>query len=189
MKAVALDTQRKYLTIDAHTTRRLVPQRYPMLLLDYVKAYYYEKSCCVGVKVVSQSDPVLVGHFPDFPIYPGVLIIEALAQNSGMLVSLLTMQAERASIDAVVQMLASLRDGASLGISNMMVLVESKIKHTEPVYPGSTMELESSLVLQREGMYVCKVRALVEGHEVTKGQLSLAKMPASMLTQLGGGIS
>jgi len=189
MKAVALDTQRKYLAIDAHTTRRLVPQRFPMLLLDYVKAYYYDKSCCVGVKVVSQSDPVLVGHFPDFPIYPGVLIIEALAQNSGMLVSLLTMQAGSTSIEAVVQALASLRDGANLKGNNMMVLVESKIKHIEPVYPGSTMELESSLMLQREGMFVCKVRALVDGHEVTKGQLSLAKMPTSMLHRLDGSAS
>ena len=185
MNALAPDSQEKHIAIDAHTTRRMVPQRYPMLLLDRVKAFYYETGRCVGVKAVSQSDPVLIGHFPDFAIYPGVLIIEALAQNSGMLVSLLRAQAGDKTKTGIETALESFRSGTRHSDSNLFVLVESKIKQTAPVYPGSTIELESSLLLERDGMYICKVCALVDGREVSKGQLTLAQMHASTLRQAG----
>ncbi len=181
MKGVTIHPEKKYLSIDAHTTREFLPQRYPMMMLDRVKAFFYEDQRCICLKMVSQNDPVLPGHFPDFPIFPGVLIIEALAQSSGMLVMLLALREELGGIDLL---LARLRNasGGDEGLSgNLMILAESKIKHVAPVYPGSLIELHSELALKREGMFVCKVAALVDGAEVSKGQVTLAKLPPAML--------
>lgn len=186
MKGVTVHTDKKYLSIDAYTTRRFIPQRYPMIMLDRVKAFFYEANRCVGLKTVSQNDPVLPGHFPDFPIFPGVLIIEALAQCSGMLVILLALHEESGGVDPLLARLERISGTADFLGSHLMILAESKIKHIAPVYPGSVMELHSELILKREGMFVCKVAALVDSAEIGKGQLTLAKLPPSMLGEFAG---
>ena len=72
------------LTIDDIQNR--IPHRPPMLLIDRIEALVPDISA-VGIKMVSVSDPVFAGHFPDYPIMPGVLIIEAMAQTAGCLAS------------------------------------------------------------------------------------------------------
>ena len=186
MKGVTVHTDKKYLSIDAYTTRKFLPQRYPMMMLDRVKAFFYEGNQCICLKTVSQNDPVLPGHFPDFPIFPGVLIIEALAQGSGMLIILLAMREEFGGVDALLARLESADNTNELLGGNLMILAESKIKHMAPVYPGSLIELHSELLLKREGMFVCKVAALVDGAEVSKGQVTLAKLPPAMLGEFAG---
>ena len=186
MQGVIVHSEKKYLSIDAYTTRRFLPQRYPMMMLDRVKAFYYAGNHCICLKTVSQNEPVLPGHFPDFPIFPGVLIIEALAQSSGMLVILLDLYEQLGDMDALLAQLARIDGTTGVLGGNLMILAESKIKHIAPVYPGSTMELHSELILKREGMFVCKVAALVDGAEISKGQLTLAKLPPTMLGEFGG---
>lgn len=186
MNNVIVHTDKKYLSIDAYTTRKFMPQRYPMMMLDRVKAFFYEANRCVCLKMVSQNDPVLPGHFPDFPIFPGVLIIEALAQSSGMLVILLAMHDEFGGVDAMLAQLERARETSEILGGNLMILAESKIKHIAPVYPGSLIELHSEQILKREGMFVCKVAALVDGIEVSKGQITLAKLPPTMLGEFAG---
>jgi 3-hydroxymyristoyl/3-hydroxydecanoyl-(acyl carrier protein) dehydratase len=131
---------------------------------------------------VSQNDPVLPGHFPDFPIYPGVLLIEAMAQASGILRGLTDMLEKAGSIEEVLHRLRQLPSQKELPVDMdmTMVLVESKVKHGNPVYPGSVIELASSIALQRENMAVFKVSATVEGVEVSKGQVMLAKVHEGM---------
>ncbi|MCB1826257.1 MAG: beta-hydroxyacyl-ACP dehydratase [Candidatus Competibacteraceae bacterium] len=126
------------------------------------------------------------GHFPDFPIFPGVLIIAALARSSGMLVILLGWCEELGDMDALLARLARTEGTAGILGGNLMILTESKIKHIDPVYPGSTMELHSELILKRESMFVCKVVALVNGAEISKGQLTPATLPPTMLGEFGG---
>lgn len=186
MKGVTVHTDQKYLSINAYTTRKFIPQRYPMMMLDRVKAFFYEGKRCVCLKALSQNDPVLPGHFPDFPIFPGVLIIEALAQSSGMLVMLLAMYEGAGGVDALLARLERSHGTAEILEDNLMILAESKIKHIAPVYPGSVMELHSELILKRDDMFVCKVAAWVGGAEIGKGQLTLAKLPPAMLGEFAG---
>ena len=65
----------------------LLPHRYPFLLVDKVRDIVVNESC-VGIKCVTMNEPQFTGHFPEMPVFPGVLIIEAMAQTSGILVGL-----------------------------------------------------------------------------------------------------
>src|SRR5262245_64761495 len=70
--------------LDGHEIRRILPHRYPMLLVDRIVELEAER--IVGIKNVTANEPFFSGHFPDFPVMPGVLIVEALAQTAGVLV-------------------------------------------------------------------------------------------------------
>ena len=70
---------------DLELIKRIIPHRYPFLLIDKVRDVILNESC-VGIKCVTNSEPHFQGHFPDMPIMPGVMIIEAMAQTSGVLV-------------------------------------------------------------------------------------------------------
>jgi 3-hydroxyacyl-[acyl-carrier-protein] dehydratase len=70
---------------DLSLIHRIIPHRYPFLLVDRVRDIVVGKSC-VGIKNVTFNEPQFQGHFPGMPIFPGVMIIEAMAQTSGVLV-------------------------------------------------------------------------------------------------------
>ena len=71
-------------TADIVTVMKLLPHRYPFLLVDRMYDMNADESC-VGVKNVTINEPFFQGHFPQFPVMPGVLIIEGLAQTAGAL--------------------------------------------------------------------------------------------------------
>ena len=75
------------LPIEAHDIAKMLPHRYPFLLVDRVLAYEAGKTL-TAIKNVTINEPYFQGHFPGYPVMPGVLIIEALAQASGVLVHL-----------------------------------------------------------------------------------------------------
>ena len=70
---------------DLALIQRIIPHRYPFLLIDKVRDIVAGASC-IGIKNVTNNEPHFQGHFPDQPIMPGVMIIEAMAQTSGVLV-------------------------------------------------------------------------------------------------------
>lgn len=72
---------------DLDLIMRIIPHRYPFLLVDKVRDIVLNESC-VGIKNVTYNEPQFTGHFPGMPIFPGVMIIEAMAQTSGVLVGL-----------------------------------------------------------------------------------------------------
>lgn len=72
-------------TFDVERIKRMIPHRYPFLLVDRVVDVRLNESA-VGIKNVSVNEPFFQGHFPDRPVMPGVLIIEAMAQTAGVLV-------------------------------------------------------------------------------------------------------
>ncbi|MDK4537776.1 3-hydroxyacyl-ACP dehydratase FabZ, partial [Kingella kingae] len=72
------------LPIEAKDIQKLIPHRYPFMLLDRITAFESGKSL-TALKNVSMNEPQFTGHFPDFPVMPGVLIIEAMAQACGAL--------------------------------------------------------------------------------------------------------
>jgi beta-hydroxyacyl-ACP dehydratase FabZ len=70
--------------MDIQAIRDILPHRFPMLLVDRIEVLEPER--VVGIKNVTINEPFFMGHFPDFPVMPGVLIIEAMAQVAGVLV-------------------------------------------------------------------------------------------------------
>ncbi|MFC0280814.1 3-hydroxyacyl-ACP dehydratase FabZ [Falsigemmobacter intermedius] len=79
------DTPRLEADLDLIT--RIIPHRYPFLLVDKVRDVVAGESC-VGIKNVTYNEPHFTGHFPGMPVMPGVLIVEAMAQTAGVLVGL-----------------------------------------------------------------------------------------------------
>ena len=70
--------------LDINDIRAILPHRYPFLLVDRIVEMEAER--IVGIKNVTANEPFFQGHFPDFPVMPGVLIVEAMAQTAGVLV-------------------------------------------------------------------------------------------------------
>ncbi|MFK7943423.1 MAG: 3-hydroxyacyl-ACP dehydratase FabZ [Paracoccaceae bacterium] len=70
---------------DLERIKRMIPHRYPFLLIDRVEQIQKNTSA-IGVKLVTNNEPHFQGHFPDKPIMPGVMIVEAMAQTAGVLV-------------------------------------------------------------------------------------------------------
>ncbi|MGP4846074.1 3-hydroxyacyl-ACP dehydratase FabZ [Marinobacter sp. 1Y8] len=122
-----------------------LPHRYPFLLVDRVEEVIKGETI-VGYKNVSINEQFFLGHFPGKPIMPGVLIIEALAQLSGIL-GFVT--ADKKPSDGVVHYLAG----------------SSKARFKRPVVPGDQLRLESRFVTDKHGIWKFECRALV-GSEV-----------------------
>lgn len=110
--------------IDKTGIYALVPHRDPFLYIDNIIAYDQEKLSAVGEKVVSANDPVLGGHFPSDPVFPGVLIIEAMGQLGTALMNLFDRRSE--DVPAYTFIRATRILGAYF---------------LSPVKPGSTMTL------------------------------------------------
>src|SRR5512138_2444904 len=70
--------------LDINEIRAILPHRHPFLLVDRIVELDAER--IVGIKNVTNTEPFFTGHFPDFPVMPGVLIVEAMAQTAGVLV-------------------------------------------------------------------------------------------------------
>src|SRR5260370_10439809 len=105
--------------MDIQAVREILPPRYPMLLVDRIEEMEAER--IVGIKNVTINEPFFIGHFPEFPVMPGVLIVEAMAQVAGVLV------------------LKSLPDR-----KNKLVLLASieSAKFRRPVLPGDQLRIQ-----------------------------------------------
>jgi len=135
-----------------------LPHRYPFLLVDRVTEV--EKGLSIrGYKNISFNEPFFAGHFPEKPIMPGVLIIEAMAQLSGILAFVTV---ERKSSDGLIHYLAG----------------SSKARFKRPVVPGDRMEMESEFVSGKRGIWRFNCRALVDGEVVCVAEILTAEREA-----------
>jgi 3-hydroxyacyl-[acyl-carrier-protein] dehydratase len=144
--------------MDIQEILKHLPQRYPMLMIDRVKALEPGKRI-VATKNVSANEPYFQGHFPGRPIMPGVLILEAMAQAAGVLVF---------SVDAAVQQ----NDRVVyyyVGIDNA--------RFKKPVVPGDQLELEVTLerALRGIGKFTCEAR--VDGVTVAEATILCSVRP------------
>ncbi|RCX13236.1 3-hydroxyacyl-[acyl-carrier-protein] dehydratase [Anaerobacterium chartisolvens] len=131
--------------------REIIPHRYPFLLVDRVIEVEPGKSA-VAIKNVTANEPFFQGHFPDFPIMPGVLIVEALAQTAGI----------AAAMEG--------NDKGKLGV--FAAIDEMKIK--KQVLPGDTLRLEAEILSNRMGVIKAKVRASVDEKTAAEGLIKFA---------------
>jgi len=135
-------------TIDILGIMDLLPHRYPILLVDRILDY--EKGQSIrGLKNISMGDPIFQGHFPKQPVFPGVLIIEAMAQTGGCLV------------------MQDLEDREKKVIYFMAI---DAVKFRKPVVPGDQLVMEVK-VIQNKGK-ICKMRgeAFVDGQRVAEAE-------------------
>ena len=129
--------------MDINEIKNLLPHRYPFLLVDRVLEFNPGESL-VAIKNVSVNEPYFQGHFPEKPVMPGVLIIEALAQATGLLAfSTGNKGAERETLYYLV------------GIDNA--------RFKQPVIPGDQLRLEVTVTKQKRGIWVFDTRATVDG--------------------------
>ena len=131
--------------------QKILPHRYPFLLIDKIVDFEEGKSI-TGIKNVTANEPQFTGHFPGNPIMPGVLITEALAQVGAVM--LLSMPEIRGKL------------GVFTGINNF--------KFRRQVVPGDTLELHADLVTYRHGMGKANVKATVGGQVAAAGEISFA---------------
>jgi len=141
-------------TLEIAEIKALLPHRYPMLLVDRVLDYQPMKTLH-AIKNVTINEPVFNGHFPELPIFPGVMILEALAQATGILGFKST-------------------DGRD---ENEMYLFASidKAKFKKPVVPGDTMHLHVEFIKERRGMWKFYGEAKVDGKVVCSAELMCAR--------------
>ena len=140
--------------MDAQEILRYLPHRYPLLLVDRVLEVEKGKRI-VALKNVSMNEHFFVGHFPHYPVMPGVLIIEALAQTAAIL-TFVTIE--------------KLPDENSL--SYFAGIDRARFKR--PVMPGDQLRLEAELTRNLRGVGKYDVRASVEGNVVAEAELMCA---------------
>lgn len=140
--------------LDIGMIRRLLPHRYPMLLVDRVLDWEAGKFIR-GVKNVSINEPFFQGHFPSYPVMPGVLVIEAMAQVAGLLTML----------SGVAR-----RDGTQLVL--FAGIDDARFKR--PVVPGDTLMLEAHLERAVRSVGRFRTKATVDGQLVCEAQLLAA---------------
>jgi 3-hydroxyacyl-[acyl-carrier-protein] dehydratase len=132
----------------------LLPHRYPFLLIDKVVDFTPGESL-TAIKNVTINEPIFTGHFPGMPIFPGVLILEALAQATGIL-----------GFKTVTE-----RSENELYL--FAAIDEARFK--KPVVPGDTMVLEVKFLKERRNMWKFYGEAKVEGQIVCSAELMCAR--------------
>jgi len=140
--------------MDIHEVMTHLPHRYPFLLIDKV-VEYVPKETLTALKNVTINEPFFPGHFPIKPVMPGVLILEALAQATGILTA---------------KSMSDVPTGDTLyylvGIDN------ARFKH--PVEPGDQLILKTNLVRNKRSIWKYNTAALVDGEVVASAEIICA---------------
>jgi 3-hydroxyacyl-[acyl-carrier-protein] dehydratase len=166
-----ITTEKRFVRIDSHGCRCLLPHRDVMALIDGVSVYTPEDRSLRAFKRIATNEFVLRGHFPRQPIFPASLVIEALAQACGIMMNM-----ERMRDDHQVD-LYRLDDRAyleTLPPIPLSVLADSSIKQYRQAYPGDTLGLEVKIAMQRHDFRYFKVAAKVEDLTIADGSILLS---------------
>jgi beta-hydroxyacyl-ACP dehydratase FabZ len=134
--------------LDVNEIRQLLPHRYPFLLVDRIVELETER--VVGIKNVTVNEPFFLGHFPDFPVMPGVMIIEAMAQTAG------------------VQVLSTIPDR-----QNKLVFLVSVdgARFRRPVRPGDQLRIEMKVIKRKGTVAKMAGHATVDGAVVAEAEV------------------
>ncbi|MBO6726190.1 MAG: 3-hydroxyacyl-ACP dehydratase FabZ [Rhizobiaceae bacterium] len=144
------DTQ-ELSTLDIQKLLKLLPHRYPFLLVDRIIEVDGDDSA-IGIKNVTMNEPHFTGHFPDMPVMPGVLIIEAMAQTAGAI-----------CVNAM--------EGVS-GPPMVFFMTIDGAKFRKPVVPGDQLEIHVRKLKQRGGVFRFGCEGRVGGVKVAEAEVS-----------------
>lgn len=118
--------------LDVNDIMKILPHRYPFLMVDRIVELEHGKRC-VGIKNVTINEPFFQGHFPGHPVMPGVLIVEAMAQVAGIMASLASDESTRKKVTYFISI-----DSA---------------RFRKPVLPGDQLRIEIETTLNRRGIW------------------------------------
>jgi 3-hydroxyacyl-[acyl-carrier-protein] dehydratase len=134
---------------DIAVVLKMLPHRYPFLMVDRVIDIRGDESG-IGIKNVTFNEPHFQGHFPGNPVFPGVLMIEGMAQTAGVLCIAAT---------------------PSIVPKSVFFLTIDKAKFRKPVRPGDTVEYHMRKIAQRKTMWWFRGEAKVAGQIVAEAEL------------------
>lgn len=144
-------TDQKPTTADIQLIQKILPHRYPFLLVDKVRDIVPDTSA-VGIKNVTMNEPHFTGHFPGNPIMPGVMIVEAMAQTAGVMA------------------------GISLDLEDRELLVYfmtiDNCKFRRMVVPGDVLEMHVEVLKKRSKMWRFKGVAKVDGEVAAEAEFA-----------------
>jgi 3-hydroxyacyl-[acyl-carrier-protein] dehydratase len=130
---------------------RLLPHRYPFVMIDRIVDIRGDDSC-IGIKNVTINEPQFLGHFPENPVMPGVLLIEGMAQTGAV----------------IVLRLLNLRESRSHA---MFLLTIDKAKFRKPAMPGDRIEYHLTKLRNRRGMWWYRAEAKVDGALICEAEV------------------
>jgi 3-hydroxyacyl-[acyl-carrier-protein] dehydratase len=136
--------------VDIAEILKTLPHRYPFLMVDRIIELRADESA-IGIKNVTVNEPQFLGHFPNNPVFPGVLLIEGMAQTAGVLC------------------LKSL--GASERPQLVYFLTIDKARFRKPVVPGDTVEYHMTKINRRKMMWWFRGEAKVAGDLVAEAEV------------------
>lgn len=140
--------------MDIHGILQQLPHRYPFLMIDRVLECIPGKSI-KAIKNVTMNEPFFTGHFPQRPVMPGVMMIEAMAQATGIL--------------------AFKTVGATPDSNTLYVFAGiDKARFKRPVEPGDQLVIDATLVKQRRSIWKFEAKALVDGEIAASAELMCA---------------
>ncbi len=144
--------------MDLQEIMSILPHRYPMLMVDRIVEIKEEQQSIVGIKNVTANEPHFTGHFPNYAVMPGVLIVEAMAQVGGVLVTVLAPHTR-----GKLMLLASVENA----------------KFRKPVVPGDQLRLEMRLERLKRNVARMQGVATVDGQVVAEAALLCVLSEAS----------
>jgi len=137
--------------LDIDQIQRRIPHRPPMLLIDRVEEIVPDTSA-VGVKMVSVNEPFFAGHFPDYPIMPGVLIVEAMAQTAACMVSVTL--------------------GGDTDDKLVFFTTIDKVRFRKPVRPGAELRLHIENRVAKGPLCTFSGHATVDGVKTSEAEFA-----------------
>jgi 3-hydroxyacyl-[acyl-carrier-protein] dehydratase len=128
-----------------------LPHRYPFLMIDRIVRIDRDESA-VGIKNVTFNEPIFQGHFPENPIFPGVLIIEGMAQTAGAIV---------------------IKHDSNAGGKNIVLMLGvDKARFRKPAGPGDTIEFHIAKMHRRRNVGRYEAKAMVEGTVIAEAEIT-----------------
>jgi len=138
--------------IDIQKIMASIPHRYPFLLVDRVVEIKGD-DYGVGIKNVTVNEPQFTGHFPERPVFPGVLMIEAMAQTAGVLV-------------------VNARGADETKVETVLFTTIDKAKFRKPVIPGDQLRFHLTKLARKRNIWFYRGEARVEGTLVAEAEIS-----------------